>query len=134
MSVRRLAKEQPAAFAFSADTTAKAEWWIKKYPEGRRQSAVIPILWLVQKQEGWVSEPAIRAIAELLGMAYIRVLEVATFYFMFQLHPVGNVANIQICGTTTCMICGAEDLIRVCREKIAPAPLTLSADGKFSWE
>ena len=75
MSVRRLAKEQPASFAFSADTTAKAEWWIKKYPEGRRQSAVIPILWLVQKQEGWVSEPAIRAIAELLDMAYIRVLE-----------------------------------------------------------
>lgn len=73
MSVRRLAKDQPASFAFSADTMAKAEWWIKKYPESRRQSAVIPVLWLVQKQEGWVSEPAIRAIGELLGMAYIRM-------------------------------------------------------------
>ncbi len=85
MSVRRLAKEQPESFAFSKDTKAKAEWWIKKYPESRRQSAVIPILWLVQKQEGWVSEPSLRAVGELLGMAYIRVLEVATFYTMIQL-------------------------------------------------
>jgi len=70
----------------------------------------------------------------MLDMAYIRALEVATFYFMFQLQPVGSVAHIQICGTTTCMICGAEDLVRVCREKIAPKAHQLSADGKFSWE
>ncbi len=63
MSVRRLAKEQPESFAFSDDTMEKARWWIAKYPDGRQQSAVIPILWLVQKQEGWVSEPAIRAVA-----------------------------------------------------------------------
>ncbi len=67
-------------------------------------------------------------------MPYIRALEVATFYFMFQLQPVGSVAHIQICGTTSCMICGAEELIAVCKELIAKAPHTLSADGKFSWE
>jgi NADH-quinone oxidoreductase subunit E len=133
MSVRRLAKEQPASFAFSADTTAKAEWWIKKYPEGRRQSAVIPILWLVQKQEGWVSEPAIRAIAELLDMAYIRVLEVATFYTMFMLEPVGKTALVQVCGTTPCMLRGANELMRVCKEKIGPKD-HLSADGRFTWQ
>jgi NADH-quinone oxidoreductase subunit E len=133
MSVRRLAKEQPASFAFTADTTAKAEWWIKKYPEGRRQSAVIPILWLVQKQEGWVSEPAIRATAELLDMAYIRVLEVATFYTMFMLEPVGKTALIQVCGTTPCMLRGANELMRVCKEKIGPKD-HLSADGRFTWQ
>ena len=133
MSVRRLAKEQPESFAFSEDTKAKAEWWIKKYPESRRQSAVIPILWLVQKQEGWVSEPAIRAIGELLGMAYIRVLEVATFYTMFQLEPVGKVALIQVCGTTPCMLRGANELMRVCKEKIGDKDV-LSADGRFTWQ
>lgn len=133
MSVRRLAKEQPESFAFSEDTKAKAEWWIKKYPESRRQSAVIPILWLVQKQEGWVSEPAIRAIGELLGMAYIRVLEVATFYTMFQLEPVGKTALIQVCGTTPCMLRGANELMRVCKEKIGDKDV-LSADGRFTWQ
>jgi NADH-quinone oxidoreductase subunit E len=133
MSVRRLAKDQPVFFEFSKATMEKAQWWIKKYPEGRRQSAVIPILWLVQKQEGWVSEPAIRAIAELLGMAYIRVLEVATFYTMFQLEPVGKVALIQVCGTTQCTLRGSQDLMRVCKEKIGPKD-TLSADGRFTWQ
>jgi len=133
MSVRRLAKEQPASFAFSKATKAKADWWISKYPDDRRQSAVIPILWLVQKQEGWVSEPAIRAIGELLGMPYIRVLEVATFYTMFQLEPVGTAALIQVCGTTPCMLRGANDLMKVCREKIGPKDV-LSADGKFTWQ
>ena len=132
MSVRRLAKEQPASFAFSEDTRAKAEWWIKKYPESRRQSAVIPVLWLVQKQEGWVSEPALRAIAELLAMPYIRVLEVATFYTMFMLEPVGTTALIQVCGTTPCMLRGSGELMRVCKEKIGPKD-HLSADGRFTW-
>jgi NADH-quinone oxidoreductase subunit E len=133
MSVRRLAKDQPASFAFAKETMAKAEWWIAKYPADRRQSAVIPILWLVQKQEGWVSEPAIRAIADLLGMAYIRVLEVATFYTMFQLAPVGTTALIQVCGTTPCMLRGSGDLMKVCKDKIGPKQ-TVSADGRFSWE
>ena len=134
MSVRRLAKTQPASFAFSKDTKAKADWWISKYPESRRASAVIPILWLVQKQEGWVSEPAIRAIGELLGMPFIRVLEVATFYTMFQLEPVGTTALIQVCGTTPCMLRGAEDLIKVCKSKIHAEPFELNEDGTLSWE
>jgi len=133
MSVRRLAKDQPASFAFAKDTMKKAEWWIAKYPADRRQSAVIPILWLVQKQEGWVSEPSLRAIADLLGMAYIRVLEVATFYTMFMLEPVGSAALIQVCGTTPCMLRGAGELMKVCKDRIGPRQ-TLSADGKFYWE
>ena len=133
MSVRRLAKEQPASFAFSRATKAKVDWWLKKYPEDRRQSAVIPILWLIQKQEGWCSEPSLRATAELLGMAYIRVLEVATFYTMFQLTPVGTSALIQVCGTTPCMLRGAGDLMKVCKEKIGPKD-ELSADGRFTWQ
>ena len=133
MSVRRLAKEQPDSFAFSADTMKKARWWISKYPAGRQQSAVIPILWLVQKQEGWVCEPALRAIAELLSMPVIRVLEVATFYTMFQLEPVGTTALIQVCGTTPCMLRGANALMEVCKDKLGPKNHR-TADGRFSWE
>ena len=133
MSVRRLAKDQPSSFAFSPETRKTVDWWIAKYPEDRRQSAVIPILWLVQKQEGWVPEPAIRAIADLLGMAVIRVLEVATFYTMFQLEPVGKAALIQVCGTTPCMIRGAGALMAVCKDKIGPKD-HLSADGDFTWQ
>ena len=133
MSVRRLAKEQPASFAFSKATKTKLDWWIQKYPEDRRQSAVIPGLWLIQKQEGWVSEPAIRTHADYLGMPYIRVLEVATFYTMFMLEPVGTSALIQVCGTTPCMLRGANDLMDVCKKKIGPKQ-TLSADGRFTWE
>ena len=132
MSVRRLAKEQPATFAFTPATMEQAQWWISKYPAGRQQSAVIPILWLVQKQEGWVCEPAIRAIAMLLDMPVIRVLEVVTFYTMFELEPVGSVALVQVCGTTPCMLRGAGELMRVCKEKIGPKDHR-SADGKFSW-
>lgn len=132
MSVRRLAKDQPASFAFKPATLAQAEWWIAKYPADRRQSAVIPLLWLVQKQEGWVSEPAIRTLADMLGMPVIRVLEVATFYTMFHLKPVGK-HHFQLCGTTPCMLRGAEDLKAVCRSRIG-APFEVSADGLFSWE
>ena len=133
MSTRRLAPNQPERFVFSEDTKEKAYWWINKYPGDRRQSAVIPILWLIQKQEGWVSEPAMRATAELLGMPVIRVLEVATFYTMFQLEPVGRAALIQVCGTTPCMLRGAGELMRVCKEKIGPKD-ALSADGRFTWQ
>ncbi|CAL1691726.1 NADH-quinone oxidoreductase chain 2 [Brevundimonas subvibrioides] len=133
MSVRRLAKDQPASFAFSKETMKKVDWWIAKYPADRARSAVIPMLWLVQKQEGWVSEPAIRAIADKLDMAYIRVLEVATFYTMFMLEPVGSAALIQVCGTTPCMLRGSGELMKVCKSRIGEKQ-TLSADGKFYWE
>jgi NADH-quinone oxidoreductase subunit E len=132
--LRRLTPEQPASFAF---TPANLEWargQIAKYPPARQASAVIPLLWRAQEQEGWVSKPAIEEIARMLDMATTRVLEVATFYFMFHLQPVGSLAHVQVCGTTSCMICGAEDLIAVCRAKIAPHPHELSADGRFSWE
>ncbi len=132
--LRRLHKEQPASFAFTPANLAWARGQISKYPAGRQASAVIPLLWRAQEQEGWLSRPAIEHVADMLGMAYIRALEVATFYFMFQLQPVGSIAHVQICGTTSCMICGAEELIAVCKELIAPAPHTVSADGKFSWE
>eukprot|EP01039_Chlorochromonas_danica_P015871 gene15871-18709_t len=127
MSVRRLSPQQPDGFSFSAETLEKANWWIAKYPSERKPSAVIPILWLVQKQEGWVSEPAIRAIADLLGMPKIRVLEVATFYTMFQLEPVGSAALIQVCGTTPCMLRGSDALLELCKSEIGPKD-KLSAD------
>jgi len=132
--LRRLYHEQPENFAFTPANADWAEAQISKYPEGRQASAVIPLLWRAQEQEGWLSRPAIEHVADRLGMDYIRALEVATFYFMFQLQPVGSVAHFQICGTLSCMICGAEDLIAVCRDKIAPKPFQLSGDGKFSWE
>ncbi|WP_439137180.1 NADH-quinone oxidoreductase subunit E [Roseicyclus sp.] len=132
--LRRLHPDQPASFAFTPENLAWAQAQITKYPEGRQASAIIPLLWRAQEQEGWLTRPAIECVADMLGLAHIRALEVATFYFMFQLQPVGAVAHIQICGTLSCMICGAEDLIAVCREKIAPKAHQLSADGKFSWE
>ncbi|MEM6760524.1 MAG: NADH-quinone oxidoreductase subunit NuoE [Pseudomonadota bacterium] len=132
--LRRLHADQPESFAFTPANLAWAKAQITKYPEGRQASAIIPLLWRAQEQEGWLTRPAIETVADMLGMAYIRALEVASFYFMFQLQPVGTVAHIQVCGTTSCMICGAEDLVSVCKEKIAPQPHQLSDDGKFSWE
>ncbi|SHO66170.1 NADH-quinone oxidoreductase subunit E [Pseudoxanthobacter soli DSM 19599] len=134
MSVRRLHHIQPESFAFTPDNQAWAEKKILDYPEGRQQSAVIPLLMRAQEQEGWVSEPAIRYVAKMLDMPKIRVLEVATFYTQFQLAPVGRKAHIQVCGTTPCMLRGAEDLMGVCKKRIAHEPFTLSPDGDFSWE
>ena len=132
--LRRLHEEQPRSFSFTSENNAWAEAQIKKYPVGREASAIIPLLWRAQEQEGWLTRPAIEHVADLLGMAYMRALEVATFYFMFHLQPVGKVAHVQVCGTLSCMLCGAEDLITVCKEKISPNPHQLSADGNFSWE
>lgn len=132
--LRRLHHTQPESFAFTPANLEWAKGQITKYPPGRQASAIIPLLWRAQEQEGWLTRPAIEHVADMLGMAYIRALEVATFYFMFQLQPVGSIAHIQVCGTTSCMICGAEALVAVCREKIAPRPHQLSPDGKFSWE
>ncbi|MDP2740141.1 MAG: NADH-quinone oxidoreductase subunit NuoE [Pseudorhodobacter sp.] len=132
--LRRLHPTQPASFAFTPANLAWAQGQITKYPVGRQASAIIPLLWRAQEQDGWLSRPAIEHVADMLGMAYIRALEVATFYFMFHLSPVGSVAHIQICGTTSCLICGAGELIAVCREKIADKAHALSADGRFSWE
>ncbi len=132
--LRRLHALQPAAFAFTPANLAWAQAQMTKYPEGRQASAIIPLLWRAQEQEGWLSRPAIEYVSNLLGLAYIRGLEVATFYFMFQLQPVGSVAHVQVCGTTSCMIMGAEDLVEVCKARIARSAHALSADGRFSWE
>ncbi|MFG1300091.1 NADH-quinone oxidoreductase subunit NuoE [Xanthobacter sp. V3C-3] len=132
MSVRRLAAEQPDSFAFTPELEAIAQKLIAKYPEGRQASAVVPLLWETQKAAGgWLPEPAIRAVADRLGMAHIRVLEVATFYTMFNLEPVGTYF-VQLCGTTPCMLRGSEGIAEVCRKKIGPER-HVSADGKFSW-
>ena len=132
--LRRLHPDQPDSFAFTPANKAWAEAQIAKFPPGRQASAIIPLLWRAQEQEGWLTRPAIEHVADMLGMAHIRALEVATFYFMFQLSPVGSVAHVQVCGTTPCMLCGSEALVEVLRRRIAKRPHARSADGKFSWE
>ncbi len=135
MSVRRLHPIQPDSFAFNAENLAWAKEKIAQYPAGKQASAVIPLLWRAQEQnDNWVTKPVIEYIAHMLDMAYIRVLEVATFYTMFQLQPVGKIAHIQVCGTTPCMLRGAEDLKKVCQNRINHEPHDLSEDGNFSWE
>lgn len=134
MAVRRLYHEQPESFAFTPENGDWADREVTKYPEGRQASAVIALLWRAQEQEGWVTEPAIRHIADRLEMPYIRALEVATFYTMFQLKPVGFKAHVQVCGTTPCMLRGAEDIKAVCKRRIASDPFEVSEDGAFSWE
>ncbi|TCT11278.1 NADH dehydrogenase subunit E [Tepidamorphus gemmatus] len=134
MAVRRLWHEQPADFAFTEANLAWARKMIGRYPEGRQASAVIPLLWKAQEQEGWVTEPAIRYVADMLSMPYIRVYEIATFYTMFQLQPVGRKAHVQVCGTTPCMLRGAGDLIAICKRRIAEHQHEVSPDGDFSWE
>ncbi|MGY5803295.1 NADH-quinone oxidoreductase subunit NuoE [Rhizobium sp. LEGMi12c] len=136
MSVRRLAEDQfqPAAFAFNAENAVWAEKTIQKYPDGRQQSAIIPLMMRAQEQEGWVTKAAIETIADMLDMAYIRALEVATFYTQFQLNPVGTRAHVQVCGTTPCMLRGAEGLIKICKSRINDHAFERNADGTLSWE
>jgi NADH-quinone oxidoreductase subunit E len=134
MSVRRLAppEMQPKDFAFDKNNLAWANEQVKKYPEGRQQSAIIPLLWRAQEQcGGWLPEKAIRHVADFLEMAHIRALEVATFYTMFNLQPVGKF-HVQLCGTTPCRLRGADDLEKVCRKRIGEQG-DLTKDGKFSW-
>jgi NADH-quinone oxidoreductase subunit E len=134
MSVRRLAPPelQPKGFAFSKDNLAWAKQQIAKYPEGRQASAIIALLWRAQAQAGgWLPEAAIRAVADFLGMAHIRALEVATFYTMFNLSPVGKF-HVQFCGTTPCRLRGAGDLEKICHARIGEQG-AVTADGKFSW-
>ena len=132
MSVRRLHDKQPDSFAFTPENMDWAVTQIAKYPEGRQASAVLPLLWQAQKQGGgWLSEPAIRCVADMLDMPYMRALEVATFYSMFNLSPVGKYF-VQLCGTTPCWLRGADDLKAVCRRQIGE-PGDISEDGKLSW-
>lgn len=136
MSVRRLDPVQPTApFKFNAENAAWAKKTVAQYPANKQASAVIALLWRAQEQnEGWVSRPVMEYIGDMLQMAFIRVYEIATFYTMFQLSPVGKKAHIQVCGTTPCMLRGAEDLKKVCQRKIRHDPHHLNADGSLSWE
>ncbi|MBL9097884.1 MAG: NADH-quinone oxidoreductase subunit NuoE [Alphaproteobacteria bacterium] len=133
MSLRRLAPDQPASFAFTPENKAWAEKQMKKYPDGRQASAVVPLLWRAQEQNGGhVTEPMIRVIAEMLGVSPIRVLEIATFYTMFNLKPVGK-HLLQVCTTTPCWLRGSDAVVAACKKHIHPNAETVSADGKFSW-
>ena len=132
MSVRRLDPVQPDDFRFSKGNLTWAKGQIKKYPKGKQASAIIPLLWRAQEQhDGWLPEPAIRHVADMLDMPYIRALEVATFYTMFNLSPVGEFF-VQLCGTTPCMLRGSQELIDVCNRVIGPER-TVTEDGKLSW-
>jgi NADH-quinone oxidoreductase subunit E len=134
MAVRRLAPPelQPKDFSFTAENFDWAKDQIAKYPEGRQQSAIIPILWRAQEQAGgWLPQKAIEHVAGLLGMANIRALEVATFYTMFNLEPVGKF-HVQLCGTTPCVLRGADKLLKLCHDKIGEQ-MHVTADGKLSW-
>ena len=134
MSLRRLAPPeiQPASFAFNAQNAEWARATIAKYPQGRQASAVISLLWRGQEQEGWVSHPMVESIARMLSMPFIRVLEVATFYTMFNLEPVGTYL-VQVCTTSPCWLQGSDAVVDACKKHIHPHPHTVSADGKFSW-
>ncbi|GAA0572494.1 NADH-quinone oxidoreductase subunit NuoE [Rhizomicrobium electricum] len=133
MTARRLHEEQPAGFAFSEENMARVNQWIAKFPPGRQRSAVISALWIGQEQEGWVTKPMIEEVAKLLDMPYIRVLEVATFYTMFHLKPVGR-HHVQVCTTTPCWLRGSDDVVKACKKHISDKPHSVSADGEFSWE
>jgi NADH-quinone oxidoreductase subunit E len=134
MAVRRLADPavQPKSFTFTVENLDWAKGEIAKYPEGRQSSAIIALLWRAQEQAGgWLPQKAIEHVADLLGMAKIRALEVATFYTMFNLAPVGR-AHVQLCGTTPCVLRGADKLIKLCHDRIGE-PLEVTSDGALSW-
>jgi NADH-quinone oxidoreductase subunit E len=132
MSVRRLAEEQPESFAFTPENKARCEEMLRKYPEGRQASAVIPLLWLAQKQNDfWLPRAAIEKVGQMLGMPYIRVLEIATFYTMFNLAPVGRF-HIQMCGTTPCMLAGSDAIKAILHRRVGEQG-KLTADDTFSW-
>ena len=132
MSARRLADQQPSVFAFTPENSAWIETQIAKYPPGRQASAVISLLWRGQEQEGWVTKPMIEDVARRLDMPFIRVLEVATFYTMFNLAPVGR-HLVQVCTTTPCWLAGSDAVVAACKKSVASRQQAISADGVFSW-
>ena len=133
MSGKKIAKEQPDQFEFSLDNKKIIEKLLLKYPEDRKKSAVMPLLYLAQRQNNnWIPLPAIKYIAKFLNMPYIKVYEVATFYSMYNLSPVGNF-HVQICTTTPCMIRGAYKIVDVCKKKISEKENVLSENGNCSW-
>ncbi len=133
MSIKKVSKEQPDKFEFNTKNLEIANKIISNYPKGKQKSAVMPLLYIAQNQnENWIPLAAIKYIAKVLSMPYIKVYEVATFYSMYNLSPVGKYF-VQICTTTPCMIRGAYKLVEVCKEKISEKEKSLSKDGKCSW-
>ena len=133
MSIKKISKEQPSNFEFNKQNLNEAQKIIKNYPEGKQQSAVMALLYLAQKQnDNWIPLSAMKYIAKFLSMPYIKVYEVATFYSMYNLSPVGKYF-FQVCTTTPCMIRGAYDIVSACREKISNKEKQLSKDKTCSW-
>ena len=132
MATRRLAEQQPESFAFTPENLEKAKAHIAKYPAGYQASAVMPLLDIAQRQnDGWVCEPAIRVIAEMLEMPYIRVLEVATFYTMYNLHPIGK-HHVQVCTTTPCWLRGSSAVAEACKKRLGIGNGETTDDGMFT--
>jgi len=133
MSLKKISKEQPSDFEFNDKNLKEAKKIIKNYPEGKQQSAVMPLLYLTQKQNNnWIPLVAMKYVAKFLNMPYIKVYEVATFYTMYNLSPVGKYF-FQVCTTTPCMIRGAYDIVKACKEKISDKENILSKDKTCSW-
>ena len=133
MSIKKISKEQPNNFELNSENLSNAKKIIENYPEGKQQSAVMALLYIVQRQNNnWIPLVAMKYIANLLHMPYIKVYEVATFYSMYNLSPVGNYF-IQVCTTTPCMIRGAYKLVEACQEKISKNEKELSKDKSCSW-
>tara|TARA_B100000941_G_C28211531_1_gene402026 strand:+ start:29 stop:637 length:609 start_codon:yes stop_codon:yes gene_type:complete len=133
MSLKKISKTQPEKFEFTKDNKLLADKIIKNYPAGKQQSAVMALLYIAQRQNSnWIPLVAMKYIAKYLNMPYIKVYEVATFYSMYNLKPVGKYF-IQVCTTTPCMIRGAYKLVEACREKISKNQNELSSDGRCSW-
>ena len=133
MTLRKPAKEQPEKFEFSSNSMEAAKTIISKYPKGKQQSAVMALLYIAQKQnDNWIPLAAMKYIGKFLDMPYIKVYEVATFYTMYNLSPVGNYF-VQVCTTTPCMIRGAYKLVEACKEKISEKENELSENKTCSW-
>ena len=133
MSIKKIHKEQPETFKFNDKSMEAANKIVSNYPDGKQQSAVMALLYIAQRQnDNWIPLQAMKYIAKFLDMPYIKVYEVATFYSMYNLSPVGKYF-FQVCTTTPCMLRGAYDLVKVCKNKISEKENVLSEDGKISW-
>ena len=133
MSIKKVSKIQPESFEFSKENLLRAENEIKKYPKDKKASAVIALLFLVQKQnENWIPLAAIKYVAKFLGVPYMQVYEVSTFYSMFNLSPVGKYF-VQVCTTTPCMIRGSKKIVDICKKHISKNQFELSENKLCSW-
>ena len=133
MSLKKIHDQQPESFEFTKENKEAAKKILKKYPDNRKKSAVMPFLYLAQRQnKNWIPLTAMKYIAKYLEMPYIKVYEVATFYTMYNLAPVGKYF-VQVCTTSPCLIRGADKLVKVCKEKISKKESTLSVNKLCSW-